>query len=624
LSSKSIVKEAFLRILLVVMVLTTLLILPQGTMVTFAQTGNEQYLLSASPTYIQEGLKTNITVNVNQGELNHTYSFTLVVTAPNTTSYSNNFITKTSGLGTGSNFTKFWSDFAGANTNLFGAYPITLYDDIGNEIAITGFIVGLTDKLEYLRSETVTIRGSGYNANETVLVDLRFGNASISGFPRRDNASAEGVVTDSWAIPSDASLGDFTVTLKNTTTSGTSKPVADVQFFTVGGNCQVQTLNLANQPLANVAVEVYNSISGASLGISQKTNQTGWARFILGVRNCTFKAFWNDVEVGMINQTITEDIVLFFTVRLSNIKLTVKDETSALLPFIDLNLKYNYTDRYNSTFTETPSFTTNLTGSVQLENVFANIDYVIEARRYGFLFYTNFIRNLSGGWNNITIVVPTYTMLVQVLDSKNASAEGLTVKAYEWSSGTSVPTQTSQPTDINGNTTLSLTFGKYRLRVHKDTTFLNEVAVNLTENPTSLLIHSDVYNIDLNVRVIDYFGQPIPNVSVVFQRENDSNYVPQSKTTGSDGIALFNGIIGGDSQIHASVGSSSETRYLYLKGPTAEVVFKMDRYVVVAGYTLEISQFITVVVLLLTIIFFSVALTYKKLPRLLQRRKTKK
>jgi hypothetical protein len=606
------------------MVLTTLLILPQRTIVSFAQTGNEQYLLTASPTYIQEGLNTNITVKINHGGINYTYSFRLDVTTPNNTVYSNNFVTKTSGLGTGSNYTKFWSDFAGANTNLTGAYPATLYDYIGNEIDVTGFIVGLTDKLQYLRSETVNIRGSGYKASETVLVDLKFAGASISGFPRNVTASGEGVVIDSWAIPSDASLGDFTVTLTNTTASGTVKPVADVQSFTVGGSCQVQTLNLANQPLANVIVEVYNSITGYSLGISQKTNETGWARFILGVRNCTFKAFWNDVEVGLINQTITEDVVLFFTLRLSNIKLTVKDEASALLPFIDLNLKYNYTDRNNSTFAATKSFTTNFTGSVQLQNVIANINYVIEASRYGFLFYTTLINNLSGGWNNITIIVPTYTMLVQVLDSKNASAEGLTVKAYEWSSGTSVPAQTSQPTDINGNTALSLSFGKYSLRLYYDTTFLNEVAVNLTQNPTSLIIHSDVYNIDLNVRVIDYFGQPIPNVSVMFQRKNDSDYAPQSKTTGSDGIALFNGIIGGDSQIHVSVGGSSEIRYLYLKGPTAEVVFKMDRYVVVVGYTLEISHFVTIVVLLITIISFIIALTYKKLPRLLQRRTTKK
>ena len=103
LSRKSIVKEAFLRILLVVIVLTALLILPQRTMVTSAQTGSEQYLLTASPTYIQEGLNTNITVNILQGAPNLAYYSTLVVTNPNGISLGSNVIVKTSGLGSGGN-----------------------------------------------------------------------------------------------------------------------------------------------------------------------------------------------------------------------------------------------------------------------------------------------------------------------------------------------------------------------------------------------------------------------------------------------------------------------------------------------------------------------------------------
>jgi hypothetical protein len=623
LSRKSIFKEVFFRIMLVVMVLAALLIFPQRIIFTSASP-DTRYSLTVFPTYIQEGFNTNITVDVLQDvNSNNTYTFTLNVLAPNDAYYYTNVIVKTSGTGTWGNYTKFWSDFAGANTNLTGTYEITLYDDVGNELDFAYFTVGLTDKLEYLRSEKVNIHGSGYNPNEKVLVNLKFGNASISGFPRPVNASAEGVVTDSWAIPSNASLGVYTVTLFNATT--TVKQIRDFQSFKIGVKCEVQTQNLANQPLANVTVEVYGATTGSFI-VYQETNKTGWAKFILTTGNYTFKAFWKDFEVGVINKTVTDDtddIVLLFTVGLSNIKLTVKDETSALLPFIDLSLKYNYTNRFNKTLSETKSFTTNSTGYVQLLNVFANIDYIIEARRYGLLFYTTFIRNLSGGWNDITIIVPTYTMLVQVLDSKNASAKGLTVKAYEWSSGTSVPAQTSQPTDINGNTTLSLTFGRYRVRVYYDTTFLNEVAVNLTQNPTYLIVHSDVYNVDLNVRVIDYFGQPIPNVSIELQRKIDSDYETKyTSTTGSNGVASFINVIGGDSRVYVSVaGKPSEIQYLYLVGPTREIVFKLYGYVAFAGYALDTSQFATIVILLIIIIAFIVALTYKKLPRLLHRRK---
>ena len=390
-----------------------------------------------------------------------------------------------------------------------------LYDESGNQIAASGFTVGLTDKLDYLRSENVNIHGSGYKANEKVLVDLRLGNVSISGFPRPVNASAEGVVTDSWTIPSNASLGVYTVSLFNATT--TVKPISDVQSFRVGVNCEVQTKNLANEPVANVTVEVYNATTSSFIDY-QETNETGWTRFILTPGNYTFKAFWRNVEVGVINQTVTENILLPITINLSNIGITVIDESFAALPFIDLVLKYNYTDRYNSTFSETQSFTTNLKGYVQVLNVFTNIDYVIEARRDGLLFNTTFVRNLSGGWNNITIIAPTYTMFVTVLDSKNAAAKGLTVKAYDWSSGIGgEPLQLVQ-TDSDGNVTFSFTVGKYILRLYYGTTFLNEVTVNL-QNQTSLTIQCNVYNVDLNVFVVDFLGQPIPNVSVELQRK---------------------------------------------------------------------------------------------------------
>jgi 5-hydroxyisourate hydrolase-like protein (transthyretin family) len=477
----------------------------------------------------------------------------------------------------------------------------------------------LTDKVDYLRSEKVNIRGSGYKANEKVLIDLTLGNVSISGFPRPVNANAEGIVTDSWTIPSNASLKVYTVSLFNATT--TVKPIPEIQPFWVGANCEVQTKNLANQPVANVTVEIYNATT-SSLFDYQETNKTGWTRFILTSGNYTFKAFWRNVEVGVINQTVTENILLSITISLSNIGVTVVDETGAPLPFIDLVLKYNYTNRYSSIFSQTQQLTTNVKGYVQVLNVFTNRDYVIEARRDGILFNTTLIRNLSGSWNNITIIASTYNVFVTVLDSKNAAAKGLTVKAYDWSSGIGGgPLQIAQ-TNSDGNVTFSFTVGKYRLRLYYGTTFLNEVTVNL-KNQTSLTILCNIYNVDLNVLVVDLLGQPIPNVSVDLQRKNDSVYkATYTNPTRSNGVASFNSIIGGDSRINVSLaGRTSKTQYLYLVGPTKDVVFKFDGYVTVAGYALETSQFVTIVILLIIAVALIAASTYRKLPSLLRRRK---
>jgi len=391
--------------------------------------------------------------------------------------------------------------------------------------------------------------------------------------------------------------------------------------------CEIQTTNLANQTVAGVLVEVYNATSGLYLNLGNETDETGRVKFMLEAGNYTFKAFWKNVTVGAVyNQSVTENVALQLNcTRLSNLKLAVTNETGAPIPLIDLNLRYNYTTRENDIVPETGSFTTNVNGTVQLQNVFTNISYLIEARRYGFLFNTTVTPLLpEQDWNNITIIAPTYTMFVQALDSKDDSIEGLEVAAYEWSSGIG-ESFWSNRTDSNGNVTLSLTFGKYRLRLYKNDVFLEEVTVDLLNqslNQYFFVVHIDVYNVNLNVRVIDYFGQPIPNVLVVFQRKVDSNYeTVENKTTASDGVAQFNGIIGGDSRVYVSVaGRPGETQYLYLVY-SKQILFKLDGYVAVAGYTLETSQFVTMVILLILIVACIIASTYKRLQRLFQRRR---
>jgi len=389
-----------------------------------------------------------------------------------------------------------------------------------------------------------------------------------------------------------------------------------------GNSCEIHVRNLANQTFAGVTVEVWNATSGLYLNLWNNTDETGQVKFVLETGNYTFRAFWKDVEVGTVKKNVTENVAFQLGVKLSNLKLTVKDKTGTPIPLVDLDLMCNYTTRVNETVSELGSFTTNINGTVRLENTFTNASYRIEARRYGFLFNTTFIESLAlQDWNNITIIAPTYNMFTQVLDSKDAPAVGLNVKAYEWGSGIGDPLQVAQ-TNTNGNVTLSLTVGRYRLRVCKDTMFVNEVTVDLAENPSFKIIFVDVYNVDLNVHVVDYFGQPIPNVSVELQRKNNSDYETQTKTTGSNGIASFSGVIGGDSWVSVSLaGKPSETQFLHLVGPTRDVVFKMDGYVTVVGYALETSQFVTTIVLLIFVVAFVIASTYKRLLSLSQKRK---
>jgi len=119
------------------------------------------------------------------------------------------------------------------------------------------------------------------------------------------------------------------------------------------------------------------------------------------------------------------------------------------------------------------------------------------------------------------------------------------------------------------------------------------------------VIHCKIFNVDLSVIVKDYFGNPIFNALVEVERENQK--------TGSNGKTSFENITGGEVRISVSVeGKLCETRTIYLD-ETRVVVFKLDRYVMVAGYPLETTQFIAFISLGMLVALFAFALIYRRL-----------
>jgi uncharacterized membrane protein YhaH (DUF805 family) len=83
--------------------------------------------------------------------------------------------------------------------------------------------------------------------------------------------------------------------------------------------------------------------------------------------------------------------------------------------------------------------------------------------------------------------------------------------------------------------------------------------------------------------------------------------------TDLNGKTLFKNITGGEIQISISVnGKLCETRTIYLDETRMEV-FKLERYVMVAGYLLEVTQFTASILLGLLVILFAIALIYRRL-----------
>jgi len=439
----------------------------------------------------------------------------------------------------------------------------------------------------------------------------------------KNGTAVETAVNDTFIMPP-STEGDHNVTVYDVTGDTESSP----QTFTVYKfYCQIQTVNLANETLANILVEVYNATTDNRLN-SKLTNATGWTIFPLDPGNYSFKAFWKDVEIGVLyDQVIAANETLTLECQLANVEIAVKDEADAPLSLINVTLSYNYTTRDNATFPETISFETNNIGTITSYNMFTRINYTIETRRYGFVFNTTFIKELPvQPWYNITITCPTYIMSVKVLDSKRAPLSNVQVSLMEWSSWTSGDSGT---TDNQGNVNLSATFGRYKVKVYNYSAVLghevvlNETMIDLIRDGLSIIIHCKIFNIDLSVKALDYFGQPVPNAMVEIERKVGQKWLKvDSSLTGLNGLASLNSIVGGDYQISIYLeGKLAGIKQLYLD-ESKQILFKIDNYAVIGGYPVETIQLITYASIVLLVVVFSLALTYRRLLRRFLRKKS--
>ena len=433
----------------------------------------------------------------------------------------------------------------------------------------------------------------------------------------KNGTAVETMVNDTFNVPS-RPIGNYDITLHDTTTTNN----ATAEFTVIEINVYCQARNKYDQePLANVSVDVYVNMTRITGGT---TNETGWTSFRLDRGNYTFKAFWNEELVGSLNGSVTGNVTdymlqktFYIECELAHITIAVNDEAGNPLPFINVNLTSNKP--------ETLLFETNNTGIIAT-TTFTNASYTIESRRYGYLFDTTLIENLTytrDGKDRINITCPTYTLFVYALDSKEQALKNVEVTVYEWSSERIVG---SGPTDSDfGSVAFNCTFGRYKIKVGSTEwgrkVVLNETELDLIEDQFFLVVHCRISNLDPSVKVVDYFGQPIPNAEVKLERKFDEEYVNVANlTTESDGMAPLPKI-GGDYRFSVHVmGEGCEVRHIYLSESQA-IEFKISKYGTVGGYPLQIAQLITYISLALLITPFALAIAYRKLSKTVKKEK---
>ena len=580
------------------------------------------------PFQLQEGQETDIWMNVTGGVANTIYVANITVKDPtNTTYWAAVSLTNTTTRGYGDGKVRYPSDFSGgAHTNYPGTYHIAFNDTL----ATTSFTVGLTSKAEYVRrylseaeektSEAV-IQGSGYD-NESVTISIAYYDEAslvpVDGYPKKGNVS-DGIVTHKWEIPKNATLATYTVTL---TSTDTQKPVNDAQNFTVIEivvSCQAQN-KYDNKSLAGVSVKAHLGALGFFFIDNRTTNGTGWVDFLLDHGSYSFGAYWKEIQVGRLsfrNVTggATEYVLrirFHIKCRLARVTIKVTDDEGSL-PFINVTLA-------NETYApeKVPSLQTNYTGIVST-HAFTDTVYRIEARRYGHLFFSESIGNLTKTIGNLSdpfrTTCPTYTLFIHASDSKAHPIQNGTVEVIEWGSGRIAGLG---KTDQWGSIRLDCTFGRYKVRIYnlEETAILNETVADVIRNQFYLVLNCRIVNLDLSVRVIDYFGQPISNARIKIER---GKLEALNLTTGPDGMVYEEGILGGDYRIPAQISLYVAGKLFRVKpwdlDISGEITFQVDDYVMIGGYPVGSNQLITGV--LLTILVFFCALI------LIRRRRSK-
>lgn len=539
----------------------------------------------SSPT-IQEGASVTLDVAVYGASLGTNYGATITVTSPSGTTYTaNTNLGAPNVQGTATKTLTFpSSDFSpNGDTAASGSYTLSF----NSSLASGSFIVGILDKTSYHRGEAMTIRALGYTPNSAATITIAGPSGTIDTLSV--TADANGVIQTTWTVASSTPIGDCSVKI-----AGTGKSSEDKQTFTVSGYAvTVKVVNLSGTAVPGINVEAADSATGV------KTNQTsdasGQVTFGLEKGNQQLTAYWNGVNVGQTNITVTGDGTFTLTCQLSDMKITVQSKDGTAIPFVNLAISYTYQGGSGSSSAQTGP-----QGSYTLASTVAGATYKIAASLYGQTFNSgnDTAISQSQATTQVTIIIPTEDLSFTVTGYNNQPISGARVELVENTNGLSYVATTGS----DGVANLQATFGTYRLRIYKDNALLSE-STQQAFAAAQKTIRCTIYGIDLSVQVVDLFGSPISNAQVSINGAQQS-----SAATAGDGKATFSNIIGGNMQIVAQIqgtSGASQALTVNVNEPTT-VQVKLENYVSVGGTLLQASTLTTIIIIVVVAIAFAV------------------
>jgi hypothetical protein len=287
---------------------------------------------------------------------------------------------------------------------------------------------------------------------------------------------------------------------------------------------------------------------------------------------------------------------------LTNLRITVQDKNGNLIPFVNLDITYQYvTTKESLSKTGSASDQTDLSGTFTLNSTLTGISYTVNASVYGVVFNVgnNTVSSLQvQPISEVLILCPNQTLSLIVLDYNMAAIPSARIEIFEVTSGLFY----GAATDNLGKAAVEVTFGKYRLRVYTENILLNETIAEVFGD-TQSEIRCSLYNIQVWVTVVDYFAQPIPNINVQL---NGPGIETRSATTQTDGSTTFSNVIGGKMQVityPAGMERSYEAVNLQIEEPKA-IQIRMAKYILIGSFLVESSALATFIIIFAAIILF--------------------
>jgi hypothetical protein len=564
------------------------------------------YLLKVSkpeyPKQLQQGAKVNISISITGGKANAIYVANITVKTPANETYSRNIqLSNTTDTGIG-NATIIYP-FDGnpkPHTNYTGTYTVSFNETLASDT----FFIGLTDLAEYHRNDGMKIWAVGYSSYDNVTITIKSKDGEkIDEFPWN---VTNGVVNASWTLPLYMPIGNYSIII-----TPKVKSVNDTQTFAVPGfKIEIVPRNLAGKPVPNVFIKIYDKWANKSDNVTSNRNGVAAKKLERGEYNAT--AYFKKVKVS---EALTFNIenesktINFTCQQLTSLNITVVSAQNPAIkvPFVSIRLYYNFTTDLDGgkAVNETVSFLTNITGTATQHSFLTTASYRMNASRYEQIFSQTEFKNLEPcAWNNITIVCPERVLHVNVIDWENKPIENATVELQELMGGI----RYIKFTDSAGNATFYCLFGKYYLRVYSNGILLIEETVELFNETLTRPIHCTLYNLPICVKVVDYFGQPIPKAKVVLER---NGVEIGSNSTGADGVAGFIKIGGLLTikvyLIDSELPEATVTTYISEKrGYSNPILVKIGKYVVLAGLLVDTVQFAMIILILATVVLIAI------------------